>query len=314
MATGTVPARVPAIRVRGLRKSYGSIEAVAGVDLDVAEGEVFALLGPNGAGKTTIVEILEGYRPRDAGDVDVLGFDPARGGTPYRECLGIVLQECGVQKELTVAETVEMYRGYYPHPKPVDELIGLVGLDEKADARIKVLSGGQRRRLDLALALAGDPDLLFLDEPTTGFDPSARRQSWKIIQNLCALGKTVFLTTHYMDEAQALADRVAVIVEGRIVAEGPPESIGGRHDAASEIRFRLPPRLASTRLPPLRGAQVTSDNGTVVVTTTRPTRALHDLTAWALERRAQLEGLAVSQPSLEDVYLQLTAASVEAEP
>ena len=302
---------MPAITVKGLRKSYGALEAVAGVDLEVQEGEVFALLGPNGAGKTTIVEILEGYRERSGGDVSVLGFDPATGGTAFREQLGIVLQECGVHKELTVGETVQMYRGYYLRPRPVGELLELVGLVEKKDARIKVLSSGQRRRLDLALALAGDPDLLFLDEPTTGFDPSARRNSWKVIENLCDLGKTVFLTTHYMDEAQALADRVAVIVNGRIVASGPPESIGGRHDAAAQIRFRLPPTVSLDQLPDFHEEGVVGDGGHVIITTTRPTTVLHELTGWALARGVDLDGLSVSQPSLEDIYLQLTAAQPE---
>ena len=211
-----------AIDVKGLRKSYGSLEAVRSVDLEIAAGEVFALLGPNGAGKTTIVEILEGYRRRDAGTVSVLGFDPARRERALKQRIGIVLQSTGVEQFLTVAEVIEMYRGYYPAPRPLDEIIDVVGLNEKRDDRVKTLSGGQQRRLDVAIGLAGDPELLFLDEPTTGFDPSARRASWDLIEGLCRLGKTVLLTTHYMDEAQRLADRIVVIAQGRIVAEGTP--------------------------------------------------------------------------------------------
>ncbi|HUR23965.1 MAG TPA: ABC transporter ATP-binding protein, partial [Acidimicrobiales bacterium] len=231
---------MPAIQVRGLRKSYGTIEAVRGVDFDVAEGEIFGFLGPNGAGKTTIVEILEGYRQRSAGDVEVLGHDPAKGERALRERIGIVLQETGVQRFLRVAEVLELYCGYYPRPRAVEDLLALVGLEEKRNEVVKDLSGGQRRRLDLALGLAGDPELVFLDEPTTGFDPTARREAWGIVGNLRDLGKTVFLTTHYMDEAQHLADRVAVIAEGRIVAEGPPDRLSGRDDA-TEIRFTPPP-------------------------------------------------------------------------
>src|SRR6266567_3937884 len=217
-----------AIDVRGLHKSYGAVEAVRNVDLTIATGEVFALLGPNGAGKTTIVEILEGHRKRDAGTVSGLGFDPARRERALKERIGIVLQSTGIEQFLTVAEVIEMYRGYYPRPRPLDEIIDVVGLTEKRDERVKKLSGGQQRRLDVAIGLAGDPALLFLDEPTTGFDPGARRRMWETVRNLVSLGKTIFLTTHYMDEAQELADRVAVISAGQIVAEGPPETLAGR--------------------------------------------------------------------------------------
>jgi ABC-2 type transport system ATP-binding protein len=298
---------MPAIRVRGLRKSYGPIEAVRGVDFDVAEGEVFGFLGPNGAGKTTIVEILEGYRQRSAGDVEVLGHDPAKGARALRERIGIVLQETGVERFLRVAEVLELYCGYYPRPRPVDELLALVGLEEKRDEVVKELSGGQRRRLDLALGLAGDPELVFLDEPTTGFDPTARREAWDIVRNLRALGKTIFLTTHYMDEAQHLADRVAVIAAGRIVADGPPDLLAGR-DALTEIRFMPPP---AAELPDLPGATVTFDDRGVVVRAADATAALHALTGWALERGLTLDGLTVTRPSLEDVYLELTARSTQ---
>ena len=296
---------MPAIRVRGLRKSYGAVEAVAGVDFDVAEGEVFGFLGPNGAGKTTTVEILEGYRQRSAGEVQVLGHDPARGERRLRERIGIVLQETGVERFLKVGEVLELYCGYYPRPRSVDDLLALTGLEAKRDDLVKELSGGQRRRLDLALGLAGDPELVFLDEPTTGFDPSARREAWEVIRNLRALGKTIFLTTHYMDEAQLLADRVAVIAAGRIVAEGPPDQLAGR-DRASEIRFVPPPDVP---LPDLGSAAtlVVDDRG-AVVRTLDPTPVLHTLTGWALERGVELQGLSVTRPTLEDVYLELTAA------
>jgi ABC-2 type transport system ATP-binding protein len=293
-----------AIRVRNLRKSYGAFEAVRGIDFDVAEGEVFGFLGPNGAGKTTTVEILEGYRPRSAGDVEVLGHDPAHGERAIRERIGIVLQETGVERFLKVAEVLELYCGYYPHPRPVDELLALTGLEAKRDEIVKKLSGGQRRRLDLALGLAGDPDLVFLDEPTTGFDPSARREAWEVIRNLRSLGKTIFLTTHYMDEAQVLADRVAVIAGGLIVAEGPPSRLAGR-DNATEIRFTLGD--ATLQLPDLGPATVIHADGQVIVTAQDPTPALHVLTGWSLERGVALENLTVARPTLEDVYLQLTA-------
>lgn len=298
-----------AIEVRGLRKSYGDVEAVAGIDLSVGVGEVFALLGPNGAGKTTSVEILEGYRERSAGEVSVLGHDPAKRERAFRRRIGIVLQSTGIDPYLTVRETVDMFATYYPQPRNVDEVLDLVGLDEKRDTRVLKLSGGQQRRLDVAIALAGDPELLFLDEPTTGFDPGARRNAWVIVQNLTALGKTVFLTTHYMDEAQTLANRVAVISRGLIVAEGPPSSLGGRDVAVSIIRFRAPdgadpPEIARGVVRTANGYELRSSD---------PTRALHELTGWAIDHRVELEGLEVTRPTLEDIYLELTDGVVEAE-
>jgi ABC-2 type transport system ATP-binding protein len=295
---------VTAIVARGLRKSYGSFEAVKGIDFAVDEGEVFALLGPNGAGKTSTVEVLEGFRPRNGGDVTVLGMDPATGGRALRERVGIVLQECGIEPYLKVEEVVRLHAGYYPAPRAVDEVIDLVGLSEKSTARVKTLSGGQQRRLDFALGLIGDPELIFLDEPTTGFDPSARRASWEVIRNLCRLGKTVLLTTHYMDEAQELADRVAVIADGRLIAEGAPDSIGGRDTAAARIRFALPPGTTLSDLP----VSAAADGDKVVVESTEPTADLHRLTAWAVGAGLELPGLTVSRPTLEDVYLELTAA------
>jgi ABC-2 type transport system ATP-binding protein len=294
----------PAIEVRGLTKSYEDVQAVRGIDLKVDTGEVFALLGPNGAGKTTTVEIMEGFRDRTAGEVTVLGHDPAKGERAFKSRIGIVLQSAGVDPYLTVSETIDLYRGYYPHPRPLDEVIELVGLTEKRDTRVIKLSGGQQRRLDVAVGLAGDPELLFLDEPTTGFDPSARRNAWGVVKNLSDLGKTIFLTTHYMDEAQYLADRVAVIAAGKIVAEGPPSSLGGRDTAATIVRFRLPE--GDHDLPPGIRAGVTSTNGLFQVQTEDPTRTLFELTGWALEREIRLEGLDVTRPTLEDVYLELT--------
>jgi ABC-2 type transport system ATP-binding protein len=296
-----------AISVRGLRKRYGDLDAVNGVDLEVRRGEVFALLGPNGAGKTTTVEILEGYRDRTAGEVSVLGEDPARRSLSLRRRVGIVLQSTGVDPFLTVRETVESYAGYYPAPRDVDEVLHVVGLDEKRDAKVVKLSGGQRRRLDVAVALAGDPELLFLDEPTTGFDPGARRNAWDVIRNLASLGKTVFLTTHYMDEAQNLADRVAVIARGEIVAEGHPDEIGGRRQADTTIRFVRP----DGDLPAIAGAGAT--DGVVELRTSAPTRVLHELTAWATSRNVELEGLEVVRPTLEDVYLELTGGDAGTE-
>ena len=297
----------PVIQVRGLRKSYGDVEAVRGIDLTVERGEVFALLGPNGAGKTTTVEILEGYRQRTGGEASVLGRDPAKLDRPTKARIGIVLQSTGVDPFLTVRETIDMYRGYYPHPRPVDEVIDVVGLSEKRDTRVNKLSGGQQRRLDVAIALAGDPELLFLDEPTTGFDPSARRNAWQIVRNLIALGKTVFLTTHYMDEAQYLAKRVAVIAQGLIVAEGPPATIGGRDTAQTVIRFRVED---GEGLPSL--GQVPLGDGTLELRTEHPTKVLHELTAWALDRGAELEGMEVYRPTLEDIYLELTGGEAGA--
>ena len=268
-----------AIEVRGLRKAYAGVEAVRDLSFGVDEGEVLAVLGPNGAGKTTTVEILEGYRNRDDGEVSVLGLDPATGGAEFRSRIGIVLQECGFDPYLTVQEMLSMYAGYYPAPRAVDEVIELVDLGEKAASRVRTLSGGQQRRLDLALGLIGDPALLFLDEPTTGFDPSARRQAWELVRRMGDLGKTVLLTTHYMEEAQALADRVVVIAMGRKVAEGTPESIGGRSTAEVAIRFGLPPAARLSDLP----VSATEESGRVVVVhTAHPTTVLRDLTAWAL--------------------------------
>ncbi len=291
-----------AIDLRGLRKTYGSLEAVRGIDLRVERGEVFALLGPNGAGKTTTVEILEGHRTRTAGEISVLGHDPGRNEPALKRRVGIVLQQTGVDLYLTVREVVEMIAGYYPAPRDVDEVIGLAGLTEQRDQRVKKLSGGQRRRVDLAVALAGDPELLFLDEPTTGFDPSARRQAWETVRGLTALGKTIFLTTHFMDEAQALADRLAIIADGQIVASGTADELIGATSAATRIRFRLP----DGAIPPdAAGARVAGSAWEIE--TDAPTRALNLLTGWALETETPIGDLEVNRRSLEDVYLQLTA-------
>ncbi len=307
MPANHVPAnQVPVIQVRGLRKSYGAFEAVSGIDIDVEAGEVFGFLGPNGAGKTTTVEILEGYRPRSAGEVSVLGHDPAQRERELKERIGIVLQETGVERYLTVTEVIDQYRGYYRKSRPTDELLALTRLEDQRNQRVKTLSGGQRRRLDLALALAGDPELLFLDEPTTGFDPSARRGAWDVIAGLRALGTTVFLTTHYMDEAQVLCDRVAVIVGGKIVAEGPPDNLGG-DGSTTEIRFSLPAGTGADTIPDLpAGARALVEGQSVLVTVTDPTQSLATITGWALGRGLTLPDLTVTRPRLEDVYLQLT--------
>jgi ABC-2 type transport system ATP-binding protein len=299
-----------AVEIVDLRKSYGPVEAVRGISLRVEEGEVFALLGPNGAGKTTTVEILEGFRRRDAGKVSVLGFDPASKDRRLKQQLGIVLQTSGVDLYLTVAETVEMFRGYYPKPRPRDEVIELVGLTDKKDSRVNKLSGGQRRRLDVAVALAGDPRVLFLDEPTTGFDPSARRNAWEVIKGLAGLGKTIFLTSHSMDEVQYLADRVAIIAAGKIVAEGTPDTLAGREKAAAIVRFQLP---AGSELPERLRAVAHIDDNVVELEAKDPTRTLYDLTSWAVQAGISLEGLEITRPSLEDVYLDITKDVAAAE-
>jgi ABC-2 type transport system ATP-binding protein len=294
-----------AVSVRGLRKRYGGHDAVDGIDFDVPHGEVFALLGPNGAGKTTTVEILEGFRTRDGGTVSVLGMDPVDGGTTLRQRIGIVLQETGIEPYLTVSEVLRMHAARYPFPRPVGEVIELVGLTDKAGARVRTLSGGQQRRLDLALGLVGDPELLFLDEPTTGFDPSARRASWGMVRDLCTLGKTVLLTTHYMDEAQALANTVAVIAAGRIVATGPPGTLAGRDRLATRITFAVDGDMPSNPMPVTAVAE--GDHLLVEVAEAGDvTAVLHALTGWAIDSGVALVGLAVARPTLEDVYLQLT--------
>ena len=292
----------PAVRVRGLVKSYGQVQAVRGIDLDIHPGEIFALLGPNGAGKTTTIEILEGYRSRDSGEVLVLGHDPGRERAKIKPRVGIVLQKTGVDRYLTVAETIRLFASYYPRPRPVDEVIDLVGLDAKRGARVTTLSGGQLRRLDMAVALVGDPDLLFLDEPTSGFDPSARREAWQVVKSLAALGKTILLTTHYMDEAQYLADRVAVIAAGQIVAEGPPATIAHRDLAGARIRYRTPDGAS----PPDGLTWTLAANGFTEIASTDVVADLHRLTGWALTNAITLDSLEVTRPTLEDVYLQLT--------
>jgi len=282
---------VSAISVRDLRKSYGASDALRGISFEIKEGEVFGLLGPNGAGKTTTIEILEGYRTRDGGDVDVLGFDPERAKSAFRQRIGVVLQQSQLWPNLTVTETHRMFAGYYEHPRNVDEVVALVGLAEKRDARVKTLSGGQKRRLDLGVALVGDPDLVFLDEPTTGFDPAARRAAWDMIRSLRSLGKTILLTTHYLDEAEQLADRLAVLREGVIIREGTPAELTGG-SSETEVRYR-------------------EDGREIVLRTSEPIKLLHRLTAEALADGRELEGLSVRRPTLEDVYLSLTAEREE---
>jgi ABC-2 type transport system ATP-binding protein len=288
------------IRVRGLRKRYGSFEAVRDVDLDVRAGEVLACLGPNGAGKTTTVEILEGYRSRGAGEVSVLGEDPARGSRAWRARIGVVLQEAALEEHLTVREALTLFASYYPRPRGIDEVIALAGLEEKADARLGRLSGGQRRRADVALALVGGPELIFLDEPTTGFDPTARRQAWETVAGLRELGTTVLLTTHYLEEAEALADRIVVLAGGGVVAEGTPATLGGREGAASRIAFTLP-----SGVQPPRGAQ--REGAKTVLRAQRPLAAVADLAAWAQGHGLELADLEVRRPSLEEIYLGLVS-------
>jgi ABC-2 type transport system ATP-binding protein len=276
---------VTAVAVGDLRKSYGGHEALRGISFEIRVGEVFSLLGPNGAGKTTTIEILEGYRHRDGGDVSVLGVDPAHASSAWRGRIGVVLQSSAMYETLTVRESLALFAGYYKRPRPADEVVSVVGLEEKSDSLVRKLSGGQRRRLDFGLALVGDPELIFLDEPTTGFDPAARRNAWQTIRSLRELGKTILLTTHYLDEAEQLSDRVAVLREGRIVATGTPADL--TRTPATEIRYR--------------------ENGKeVVLRTETPTRVLAELTARAAEQGRELEGLEVRRPSLEEVYLELT--------
>jgi ABC-2 type transport system ATP-binding protein len=300
-------ARGPVVSIQGLRKSYGDHEAVRGIDLEIDRGEIFAFLGPNGAGKTTTVEILEGFREASGGTVEVLGRDPWRAPASWRARIGIVLQESEAEPGLTVRECLELYAGYYPHPRDVDDALGLVDLADQAEQRARELSGGQRRRLDVALALIGDPELIFLDEPTTGFDPAARRASWEVIAGLRDLGKTVFLTTHYMEEAERLADRIAVIAAGEIVAEGTPQTLGGRQHGAAQIAFSPPSGSSGTELPPPLAARAKPrPGGRLVLASTRVAADLHALAGWALEHDLELDDLEVSRPTLEDVYLQLT--------
>jgi len=285
-----------AIHVRGLRKAYGEFEAVRGIDFEVSRGEIFGLLGPNGAGKTTTVEILEGYRARSSGQISVLGFDPGQRSAELRARIGIVLQTTGLYRHIRVREAIAHFGAMYPHPRDADEVVRLTGLEGKERALVRTLSGGQNRRLDLALALVGDPELIFLDEPTTGFDPVARRTAWETIRSLKQLGKTVLLTTHYLDEAQSLADRVAIIKDGRIVVEGSPEELGAGAGAAS-----------------YRVAYHNGGGELIEHRTDDPTALLHELTAAALARGERLEGLTVTRPSLEDVYLELTALETDSD-
>jgi ABC-2 type transport system ATP-binding protein len=300
-----------AISVRGLRKRYGEYEAVRGIDFDVQRGEIVAFLGPNGAGKTTTVEMLEGYRARSAGEVQVLGRDPELGGRAWRDSIGVVLQESEPEPYLTARQCVELYAGYYTNPRPVDETLALVGLEDKADALSRTLSGGQRRRLDVALALIGDPELVFLDEPTTGFDPSARRTAWQVVAGLRELGKTIFLTTHYMDEAEFLADRIIVLAGGEIVAEGTPTTLGGRDRAGARITFTLPSMVAAERLPQPFADAARANGAAVAVTSARPLDDLRALTRWAAEAGIDLPDIEVRRQTLEDVYLDLTGATAE---
>jgi ABC-2 type transport system ATP-binding protein len=295
-----------AITVKGLRKSYGEYEAVRGIDFEVAAGEVFGFLGPNGAGKTTTIEILEGYRPRSSGEISVLGVDPGAPSREWRNRVGLVLQECEMNPVLTVRETVTLFSSFFSAPRPVDETIELVGIAEKRDARIGTLSGGQKRRVDVACGIIGDPDLIFLDEPTTGFDPSARRDAWNMIEGLKELGKTVFLTTHYMDEAQHLADRVAILRDGMLVAEGSTEELGSSLGQRTVVRFQLPDGILAAELDSQVSAQVELSGNEASFATDQPQRDVYRLLGWADGKGIELGALEVRRPSLEDIFLELT--------
>ena len=298
---------MPAVSVTHLAKSYGGVVAVNDVSFDVEKGEVFALLGPNGAGKTTTIEILEGFRDRSDGDVQTLGVDPSNRATQrwLRNRIGVVLQELAVEPFYSVRQVLTRNAGFYPSPRPVDEVIELIGLKDKSDQKVKKLSGGQQRRLDVGLGIIGNPELLFLDEPTTGLDPSGRRASWDLIRQLAASGTTVMLTTHYMDEVEALADKVAVLYRSEIVASGTPTSIGGRDSSTVTIRFGLPQGVSVSDIP---GPTPIVENGIVQITTDNELNDLHQLTGWALDHDHVLPGLAVTRVSLEDIYLSLTKA------
>jgi ABC-2 type transport system ATP-binding protein len=310
MATQIMQPAGTVITARGLSKRYGEVEALRGIDLEIRQGEIFAFLGPNGAGKTTTLEILEGFRRPSGGEVSVLGVDPGKGGRRLRERVGIVLQESRPEPGLSVRESLELYAGYYTQPRDVHETLALVGLGDRADALAEQLSGGQQRRLDVALALIGDPELLFLDEPTTGFDPSARRAAWNMLEGLRALGKTIFLTTHYMEEAERLADGMAVIAGGEVVADGTPGTLGGRNRQAATIRFTLPDQAAG-ELPTRFRAAVVEPGGSVTIRSESPLVDVHSLADWALARGLDLPDLDVRRPLLEDVYLALTKGREE---
>jgi ABC-2 type transport system ATP-binding protein len=302
-----------AISVRGLRMRYGNYEAVRGIDFAVAHGEILAFLGPNGAGKTTTTEILEGFRRRTSGEVTVLGTDPGRGGPDWRGRIGVVLQTNAPEQLLSVRECLSMYAGYYRRPLPVGRVLELVGLTDKADTRCDALSGGQQRRLDVGLAIIGDPELIFLDEPTTGFDPSARHMAWDVLRDLRDLGKTVFLTTHFMDEAENLADRIIILAAGRIVAEGTPETIGGRQTDASVVTFTMPHGLTAGDLPPLPVPAHVEHNGRAEITAAEPMPVLYALSSWAMQHQLPITDISVLRPTLEDIYLRLTEQAKQGE-
>lgn len=303
----------PAIAVHDLRKSYGENQVIRGISFEVAAGEVLGFLGPNGAGKSTTIEILEGFRGRDAGEVSVLGFDPSRRARELRSRMGLVLQESELDPNLTVRETVSMFAGLFPRPRDAGEVIELVGLAGREDSLVGTLSGGQRRRADVAVGIVGDPDVIFLDEPTTGFDPSARRDAWSMIEGLKELGKTVFLTTHYMDEAQHLADRVIILREGGIVAQGSPDELEGSAGRETVVTFRLPDGFDAAALSSATAERVVADGAQGRVRTDDAQRTLYRLTRWADEAGARLEGLEAHRPSLEDVFLELTARGSDGE-